>query len=103
MGRFPWLGDGDIAGWIEALGRVSGLDARTVVPGHGPPATLSEVREFRDMLEALRGAVVDALARGLTEDEAAGAVALPGRETTPRYREWMPWNVRNVYRALTRE
>ncbi|MEE9255570.1 MAG: MBL fold metallo-hydrolase [bacterium] len=100
VGRFPWLGDGDIEGWISALDRISKIGADRVVPGHGPPATMKEVGEFRDMLAALRGGVAGALEAGMTEDEAVGSVNIAGFDTLPRYKEWMPWNVRNVYRAL---
>ncbi len=75
VGRFPWIGDGDVAGWIRALDHVLGLDVDVIVPGHGLPVTLAEVA-------------------------AAAGVALPGYDTLPRYREWMSWNVRNTYRGL---
>jgi glyoxylase-like metal-dependent hydrolase (beta-lactamase superfamily II) len=100
VGRFPWLGDGDIGGWIDCLERVARLDARTVVPGHGKPAALKEIRDFRDMLAALRAGVADARKKGMSEDEAVRRVALRDYEKIPRYKEWMPWNVRNVYRTL---
>ncbi len=100
VGRFPWLGDGDIEGWISALGHVAGMDIRQVVPGHGKPVGLKEVGEFRDMLIALRDGVVGALQAGMSEDEAVGRVRLANYENLPRYPEWMPWNVRNAYRSL---
>lgn len=100
VGRFPWLGDGDIERWIVALDRVEKLGVDRVVPGHGPPVTLKEAREFRNMLATLRDAVAEALAAGLSEEEAMRRVQLPDYVSLPRYREWMPWNVRNVYRLL---
>ncbi len=100
VGRFPWLGDGDINGWISVLDRVSGLDVEQVVPGHGNPVTLKELREFRELLAALRDGVAGAIEGGMSEDEAVDRVNLPDYETLPRYREWMPWNVRNAYRQL---
>ena len=63
--------DGDIEGWISALGRVAKLDFAQVVPGHGKPATLKELIEFRELLIALRDGVSDALKSGMSEDEAA--------------------------------
>ena len=103
VGRFPWLGDGDIEGWIRALDWVAELEVEQVVPGHGPPVTLKEVGEFRDMLFALHEAVAEAAASGIDEDQAAATVRLPAYESLPRYREWMPWNVRNLFRALGAE
>ena len=72
-----------------------------VVPGHGKPAGLEEIADFRDMLVALKEGVSNALRVGMSEDEAVARVRLADYEHLPRYPEWMPWNVRNVYRALS--
>lgn len=100
VGRFPWIGDGDVAGWIRTLDHVLGLDVDCVVPGHGMPVTLKAVAGFRDMLAALRDAVATAISHGASEDAAASEVNLAGYDTLPRYAEWMSWNVRNTYRGL---
>lgn len=99
-GRFPWIGDGDVAGWVRALDHVLGLDVDVIVPGHGLPVTLAEVAAFRDMLSALLDAVSAQVAQGASEDAAAAEVSLPEYEALPRYREWMSWNVRNTYRGV---
>jgi glyoxylase-like metal-dependent hydrolase (beta-lactamase superfamily II) len=100
-GRFPWLGDCDLDGWIERLGQVLRLDVDKVVPGHGPVASLKDVADFRALLMALRAAVMAAIKSGLSEDAAARDVMLPRYSAMPRYREWMPFNVRAAYRYLT--
>ena len=100
VGRFPWLGDGDIDGWISALNHVCSLNVEQVIPGHGKPVGLKEITDFCDMLTALRDGVAGALGRGMSEDEAVARVRLADYDQLPRYPEWMPWNVRNVYRAL---
>lgn len=99
-GRFPWIGDGNVAGWIRALDHVLGLDVEVIVPGHGMPVTLAEVASFRDLLQALLDAVGQTYRNGASEDAAAAGVDLVGYEALPRYREWMSWNVRNTYRGL---
>ncbi len=99
-GRFPWLGDCDLGGWIDALGRVLALDVDVVVPGHGVPTTLKEVARFRDMLSALREGVARALRAGASEDAAVAEVQLPQYTQVQRYKEWMPINVRAAYRYL---
>ena len=101
VGRFPWLGDGDIDGWISALNQVCAMNVEQVIPGHGKPAGLKEIADFRDMLTALRDGVAGALGAGMNEDEAVERVRLADYERLPRYPEWMPWNVRNVYRSLS--
>lgn len=100
VGRFPWLGDCDIDGWIRHLDRILTMDFVQVVPGHGPVATLNDVAAFRDLLAALRDGVAAAIARGCSEEAAVAEVALPPYAGMPRYREWMPFNVRAIYRYL---
>jgi cyclase len=99
-GRFPWLGDCDLDGWIGHLGQVLSLDVDKVVPGHGPLATLKDVAEFRALLLALREGTANAIKAGASEDAAVEMVNLPQHEAMPRYREWMPFNVRSAYRYL---
>jgi glyoxylase-like metal-dependent hydrolase (beta-lactamase superfamily II) len=99
-GRFPWLGDCDLDGWIGHLGRVLSLDVDKVVPGHGSLATLKDVAEFRSLLMALRDGTANAIKAGASEDAAVEMVSLPQYAAMPRYREWMPFNVRSAYRYL---
>jgi cyclase len=100
VGRFPWLGDCELDGWIAVLQRLTHMDLETVVPGHGPISTLNEVAQFGDLLADLRSAVARAIAAGASEDAAAAEVALPEYAILPRYREWLAPNVRAVYRYL---
>jgi glyoxylase-like metal-dependent hydrolase (beta-lactamase superfamily II) len=99
-GRFPWFGDCDLDGWIATLDRVLTMDVETVIPGHGEPASLKHVMEFRDLLSAVRGAVERALKSGASEDAAAAEIVLPEYAAMPRYKEWMPFNIRAAYRHL---
>jgi cyclase len=98
--RFPWLGDCDLDGLIAALGHVLTLDLAVVVPGHGPPATLAEVAQFRQMLIDLRAAAARAIKTGASEDAAVHEIALPQYAHLQRYREWRPLDVRAAYRYL---
>jgi len=98
--RFPWLGDCDLDGLIAALGHVLALDLAVVVPGHGPPATLAEVAQFRQMLIDLRAAVARAVKDKISEDAAVHEIALPQYAHLQRYQEWRPLDVRAAYRYL---
>jgi cyclase len=102
VGRFPWLGDCDLDGWIARLDRVLALDIDTIVPGHGRVSTPREVAEFRDLLRALREAAARAGASGFSEEATMHEVALPQYASMPRYREWLPPNLRAAYRYLKR-
>ncbi len=99
-GRFPWLGDCDLDGWIDRLARVLTLDIAVVIPGHGAPTDLSEVAKFRDMLIALREAVAKAIKAGWSEEAAVRDVNLPQYASINRYKDWMPLDVKAAYRYL---
>jgi glyoxylase-like metal-dependent hydrolase (beta-lactamase superfamily II) len=102
VGRFPWLGDCDLDGWIERLDRILVLDIDTVVPGHGGVSTLKDVASFRDLLVSLRAAVKGAVSSGLSEEATMREVTLPMYQALPRYREWLPANLRAAYRYVKR-
>jgi len=102
VGRYPWLGDCDLDGWITLLQRVLALDVDTVVPGHGDICSRKDVAAFRDLLMALREAVQRAVKAGASEEAAVREVEVPAYAATPRYREWRAPNIRAVYRYLRR-
>jgi len=99
-GRFPWFGDCDLNGWIAALDCVLKMDMKTVIPGHGVPATLKELGQFRDLLVAVRDAGDRAVKLGWSEDAAARDIVLTDYVKMQRYKEWMPFNIRAAYRYL---
>jgi hypothetical protein len=76
------------------------MDVTTVVPGHGLPASLKEVADFRNLLVAVRDAADKAIKAGWSEDAAARDAVLADYAAMPRYKEWMPFNIRAAYRYL---
>jgi glyoxylase-like metal-dependent hydrolase (beta-lactamase superfamily II) len=88
--------------WIESLKRVEKLDFDILVPGHGKIGRKEHVRLFREYLEDLVAAVKDAMAKGMSLEEAKTRVRLPKYEQWQRYHEWFPENVEGVYRYLSR-
>lgn len=100
VGRFPWLGDCDLSGWIDRLDHVLSLDIDVVVPGHGGLCTLREVAAFRDLLSEVRAGVGAAVSSGLSEEATVREVKFLQYTAMPRYHEWRPANVRAAYRYL---
>ena len=100
FGRFPWLGDCDLNGWIATLERVLGMDIDVVVPGHGTIASRREVDWFRILLSRFRDEVSEAIKRGASEEAAIAEIALPEYAKLSRYQEWLKFNVRSTYRYL---
>ncbi len=100
VGRFPWLGDCDLNGWIQALEGVLAMDVRAVVPGHGPVCGLQEVAIFRNLLSTLRNVVSKKMAMSMSEEAIIAETRFPAFEHLPRYREWLKPNLRSIYRYL---
>ncbi len=100
VGRFPWLGDCDLNGWISCLDRLQQLDLALVVPGHGDVCAPQEMARFRTLLSDLRDAVDAHIRHGGSEDAAVHDIALPQYAGLPRYKEWLPSNLRSIYRYL---
>lgn len=97
---FQELPDYHFPDFFETLPRVLELEFDTIVYGHGPPGDRASVERQIAYYTDLREAVEAAVAEGLTEDEAAEQVRLPGYAHWGQYEAWLPGNVRGVYRWL---
>ncbi len=51
-GYHPFLGEGDLEGWIKVLDRVAAMDADKIVPGHGPVSGKKDVADMKEYLVA---------------------------------------------------
>jgi glyoxylase-like metal-dependent hydrolase (beta-lactamase superfamily II) len=83
--RIPDIQDSDLAGWKQALQALRGLDARTVVPGHGasaPPQLIDGVERYLTQLENRVRAMV---AAGDSLLGAADAAELPEFDAWDQY------------------
>lgn len=87
-GRFPFIdvdSGGDVAGYVknvaDLLAKIP-ADAK-VIPGHGAPATVSDLRAFQTMLTKTADHVRGQIAKGMTLEEAKKA-GLPD--------EWKSWS-----------
>ena len=94
---------GNVDGIIAAAARVSGLaDSETrIIPGHGPVATVSELRAYRDMLTDVRDRIQTMFNDGKTEDDIVASQ--PTRSHDAKWQtseEWTGRFVRSVVRSL---
>jgi cyclase len=77
-GFYPFIDvstKGTIAGMVDAADRLLKLaDARTqIIPGHGPLATLGELKTYRDMLASIRDEVKALIDKGKTKADVIAA------------------------------
>lgn len=88
-GVTPVMWAGPAERWIAALDRVASLDPELVVPGHGPPAGMDEVRALRDYWTFVDERARSALGEGRSPYETARSIV-----TSPEFRSspWCGWD-----------
>ncbi|ELP70293.1 MBL fold metallo-hydrolase [Streptomyces turgidiscabies] len=98
----PIVWHGPFARWLAACDLLLGLDADTVVPGHGPVTTRQTVREIRDYLEFVHEQATARFTAGMPFMDAARDIPL-GRFADLGESERLAVNVHTVYRELDPE
>ncbi|MEV4124493.1 fumarylacetoacetate hydrolase family protein [Nocardia sp. NPDC049707] len=99
IGCTPIVWGGPIANWIAACDTMIGLDAPTIVPGHGPVTDPDGVRAVRAYLEYVSAQGDIAHSKGLSFQEAAMTIDL-GEYATWLDAERVVVNLYQRYREL---
>jgi len=92
--------EGTFDNWIAALERIEALDPATVVPGHGPLATVDGLRGQREYLEYVRDEARAGFEAGLTTLETARRIDL-GPYSLWTEPERLAFQVDRAYRELS--
>lgn len=95
----PIVWAGPIGNWVTACDRILELSPSSVVPGHGPMSTTTDVRDCRDYLAMVEREATARFAAGMSSADAASDIALGD------FGDWGEWgriavNVETAYRAL---
>ncbi|WP_217567223.1 MBL fold metallo-hydrolase [Streptomyces sp. GbtcB7] len=98
-GSTPVVWHGPFANWLAACDLLLGLDADTIVPGHGPVTTKKAVRDIRDYLEHVHEQATARFTAGMPAMDAARDIRL-GRFAELDESERLAVNVHTVYREL---
>ncbi|WP_151482031.1 MBL fold metallo-hydrolase [Streptomyces albicerus] len=98
-GATPVVWHGPFANWLAACDLLLGLDADTIVPGHGPVTTKKAVRDIRDYLEYVHEQATARFTAGMPVMDAAHDIRL-GRFADLDESERLAVNVHTVYREL---
>lgn len=101
VARAPSL-DGSLQGWLTALADLKRLGASRAVPGHGPvavawPAGAADIERY---LAALERETREALAKGVSMEEAVGVVAQSERAAWTLFDDYNGRNVIEAYKEL---
>ncbi len=98
----PMMWAGPIANWINACERIIELEARTIVPGHGPVTDDSGVRDVQRYLSYIREEARQRFDAGMDDEAAADDIDIAD------FRDWgdperIAANVANLYREFDPE
>jgi glyoxylase-like metal-dependent hydrolase (beta-lactamase superfamily II) len=102
VGCTPIIWAGPIANWITACDTMIGLDAPTVVPGHGPITDPDGIRGVRDYFVFISAQAESAYRAGMSFREAADRIEL-GEYATWLDAERCVVNIYQRYRELDPE
>ncbi|MCC7363727.1 MAG: MBL fold metallo-hydrolase [Dehalococcoidia bacterium] len=72
----PLAFEGNIAGWVNALKLVEGLEVDTIVPGHGPIGGKEQVAELRAYFDVITQEAWKRFESGMDEAAAAADIAI---------------------------
>lgn len=97
------IGYQELPGWqfpefFDAVSGLLGIAFETMVFGHGPPGDRAAIHRQIAYYDDLSTAVREAVADGLSEDQAARRIRLDQYADWDRYEDWFPMTVRAVYR-----
>jgi cyclase len=97
----PNLVDATVNDWITSLDEIlKRYPTAKFVPGHGEVATAAEMRDFRDYLDDLRTRVKQAIADGLTIEQAKQQLKLPEKYKSFAFQNFAQPNVEDMYKEL---
>jgi glyoxylase-like metal-dependent hydrolase (beta-lactamase superfamily II) len=95
----PLMWAGPIDNWLAACERIIELDARTIVPGHGPVTDDSGIRDVQRYLTYIKNEARTRFDAGMDDDAAADDIDISD------FRDWgdperIAANVANLYREF---
>jgi glyoxylase-like metal-dependent hydrolase (beta-lactamase superfamily II) len=98
----PNLVDATVNDWIPSLDKLlTDYPTAKFVPGHGEVASAEELREFRDYLADLRSRVKQAIADGLTLDQAKERLKLSEKYKAFAFQNFATPNVEDMFKELS--
>jgi cyclase len=71
-----------VEGWLKLLDRLAAMDVDKILPAHGDVSTRQDVKDLSAMLADEYATVKDAIAKGMTLDDARKTLTLP------QYKDW---------------
>jgi glyoxylase-like metal-dependent hydrolase (beta-lactamase superfamily II) len=98
---FRDLPDAYIPEWMESIKRVEAIDFDILVPGHGALGTKADATAYREYMEDLYDAVLQATREGKSVDEMKQTIRLDKYKDWFRYDEYLPLNIEGMYNHIS--
>jgi glyoxylase-like metal-dependent hydrolase (beta-lactamase superfamily II) len=83
-GIVPVMQDATIRNWIGTLREIQQFDVDILIPGHGNPATKTDVKDLHDAIARFYSGVKEGYANGLDETEIRKSLDLTAWEKLER-------------------
>jgi glyoxylase-like metal-dependent hydrolase (beta-lactamase superfamily II) len=99
----PVFTDGHIKNWIGTLEDIQKIDARAIVPGHGPLMTKADVAAMHERMASLYVGIEAGYKKGLSDAEIRKILDLSSWKTLLRFEEQMGANINHVYLEVEAE
>lgn len=89
-----------LKGWFGILDKIEAMDVKLYVGGHGLPATKKDFQAYRQMMNDFIDAVKQAMAKGLTAEQATAEITLPQYKNWRNYESFTKRNVIGLYKRF---
>lgn len=93
----PNLRDANLKNWIGTLEDVQHLDAKTIVPGHGPLMAQADVKKLHDLLATFYAGIEAGYKKGLTDSEIRPTLDLAEWKKLKEFDTTMGSNINHTY------
>ncbi|WP_036485596.1 MBL fold metallo-hydrolase [Myxosarcina sp. GI1] len=105
LGRMPYkdLQGYDIQGMIDSTQEVLNMDFDIFVGGHAEIGQKEDIKRYLSYLQTLYNSVRDGILAGKDLATLQQEIRLDDYRDLPMYEEWLPLNIKGVYRTLVDE
>lgn len=93
----PNFRDANVKLWIDALGEVKSMPAKTIIPGHGPLMTTADVGQLHQRMSKLYAGIEAGYKAGLTDGEIRQQLDLTEWKPLHHFEEQMGGNINKAY------
>jgi glyoxylase-like metal-dependent hydrolase (beta-lactamase superfamily II) len=93
----PVMRDANVRNWIGALAKAQEFDATTIVPGHGPLMSKSDVVKLHKLLAVFYAGIEAGYKKGLTDSEIRGKLDLSEWQKLNEFETNMGGNINRAY------